>query len=453
MPEKELVTETLCFKIDGEWITEFVRNLFWIEDKPYPECEEILIECLGTDQITLTEKKVIAQEIIEGRKKLVGVNEFTLEDDNENIRPLSVKFEEMRRKLKIRELHDRMNVHMIDFVDPYSTVKSIAGAKKYDVTSIDQCRTWFWYEDNWIEYSYMRPYQPENGILPASQDDTYGGLWLYDYPDIAYDAIIKSSADPADKIMKHDFWKAVYEIITERRGFKSKDFERRNESYLASVRMRKEKEERLKRLYPASYGSSDAAKKQDDDEEICLMPSSSERKIELDSKIKDVIEFTDKWLAENKKPARLAEARKVIQYDTIRHINSALKDEARLSGNHDAMYLILPDNYNEWEGLIAPNGDFYSCDFGGHNAKAYHIICAYPSKFPNLDYENLGDMNMTNALDFILEQGWCATRYLPICGCYINAPKSGRFTKAQKDAIFDAKIKHDVSVDLGIIGY
>jgi hypothetical protein len=118
------------------------------------------------------------------------------------------------------------------------------------------------------------------------------------------------------------------------------------------------------------------------------------------------------------------------------------------------MYQILPDNYEKWEGLISPNGDFYSCDFGGHNVKAYYIMAAFPEKFPNFDYEN-NHLAVSEALDDLLSQGWCATRYLPTIGNYIELPRTelGKCTKAQKDAIFDAKIKHDINVDLGPIGY
>ena len=134
-------------------------------------------------------------------------------------------------------------------------------------------------------------------------------------------------------------------------------------------------------------------------------------------------------------------------------IDSILRDNTYPS-KHDRMYLVLPDEYDEWEGLISPNGDFYSCDFGGHNAKAYFLMSVYPEKFPNIDYENgFSHVDRTNALDELLEHGWCATRYLPTCGAYIQMPANGRVTKAQKDAIFDAKVKHDISVDLSPIGY
>lgn len=41
---------------------------------------------------------------------------------------------------------------------------------------------------------------------------------------------------------------------------------------------------------------------------------------------------------------------------------------------HNLEYNIVPDNIIRWEGLIAPNGDFFSCEFGGHLAKAHYLI-------------------------------------------------------------------------------
>ena len=122
---------------------------------------------------------------------------------------------------------------------------------------------------------------------------------------------------------------------------------------------------------------------------------------------------------------------------------------------HEVDYNIHPDDIDEWEGLIAPNGDFYSCSFGGHNIKAYHLMIAFPTKFGLPDYQSdpsikLMDLNLKadQALDKITALGWCATRFLPSMGHYITLPKLPKqLTKSQKDRIFDAMLKHDVQLD------
>lgn len=92
------------WKVDGEFITQLAREWLWLERKPYEKVEELLLSCLVTDQITDAEKRDIAQQILEGRKKLVGINIFTLEKDGENIRPLS----ELLQKTEV-ELDESMN--------------------------------------------------------------------------------------------------------------------------------------------------------------------------------------------------------------------------------------------------------------------------------------------------------------------------------------------------------
>lgn len=423
------MAEQIGFKVDGSFITDISRTWFWNENRPYEVCEELLLNCLVTDQLTLDERKEIARDILEGKSKLTGINTFTVEDDGENVRPIYKKIDEQTRKIKIQELKFFMDGNMIDFVDPYSVFKDIEKAKDLNVQTYLQCATYFWYEDWAIDKEYLRPYEPGDGMSFANENDnTDAGLWLYHHPDVAYDAIVKCNNGELYNLDFNDFWDAVYDIIKDDKKFSSSFFKKRNENYLAAKRL-----ETVPDIKNLSY---------------------SEKREYNDARVKEVIEFTDKWLSEHEKPDHDDEAYKILQYDEMRHINHALKDDSRLTGNRDRMYLILPDDYEEWEGLIAPNGDFYSCDFGGHNAKAYHIICVYPSKFPNLDYENLSYMDMTNALDRLLEQGWCATRFLPSMGAYINVRTDGKpLTKAQENAIFDAKIKHDISVDLSPIGY
>lgn len=73
----------------GEFLTAIARDWFWNMDKPYKKCEELLLSCMmgGNEE----EKRHVCQDIIEGRKRLVGVNEFELVDDNVHVRSLGQK--------------------------------------------------------------------------------------------------------------------------------------------------------------------------------------------------------------------------------------------------------------------------------------------------------------------------------------------------------------------------
>ena len=428
--------ETISFKVDGGFITDIARTWFWDENKPYEVCEELLFNCLGGTESTRDELKWIAQQIIEGRKKLVGINEFELVDDNENTRPLSVKINNQFRKIGIEKIRTDMHDHMIAYIDPYSTVKSIKAAKEYNVNTFEQCQTWFWYEDDAIQHGYMRPWTPGEGMVLTEGDDTNLGLWLYLYPDIVYDIESETDTTPSDP----DFWDALYEKIKDDSKFQSKWFRKRNENYLAVKRMNQKREDT-----PDIFA---------EDHKDVWLPANDK----MTKAVQPTIELTKEWLKDNPfdKTADAAYQHKhhmfQMAYDVLTE-----RLEAKTLTNDDRIWTLVPDEYEEWEGLIAPNGDFYSCDFGGHNVKAYHLLMAYPEKFPGIDYDNDGlkSIDASNALDDLLKQGWCATRYLPTMGYFIELPKTlrGECTKAQTDAIFDAKIKHDVPVNLSVIGY
>ena len=94
--------EQLHFSMDGEFLTAIARDWFWNMDKPYKKCEELLLSCMtgGNEE----EKRHVCQDIIEGRKKLVGVNEFELVDDNVHVRSLGQKVEELQHKMLVNQI-------------------------------------------------------------------------------------------------------------------------------------------------------------------------------------------------------------------------------------------------------------------------------------------------------------------------------------------------------------
>lgn len=87
--------KTLNWSICGEFICDLARTWFWHENKTYEKAEELLLTALGTDEISLNEKKVIVRDILEGKKKLIGTNTFELVEDNERVRPIQEKVTEL----------------------------------------------------------------------------------------------------------------------------------------------------------------------------------------------------------------------------------------------------------------------------------------------------------------------------------------------------------------------
>lgn len=102
----EAVKRGISYSVDGEFVCDLARRWFWEEEREYEKCEQLLLSCLMTDQVTLEEKKRIVVEILEGRKKLVGVNTLSLVDDGECVRPLYEKIQELRKKELIEKVKE-----------------------------------------------------------------------------------------------------------------------------------------------------------------------------------------------------------------------------------------------------------------------------------------------------------------------------------------------------------
>jgi hypothetical protein len=77
------MSENVFFKIDGEWFTDFIRTLYYADDKSYEDCKEKLLLSLCLEDISNDDKEELAQAIIFGDKKFVGVNSLDLVDDND----------------------------------------------------------------------------------------------------------------------------------------------------------------------------------------------------------------------------------------------------------------------------------------------------------------------------------------------------------------------------------
>ena len=425
--------QVVHFSFDGGWITDLARTWFWDENKPYETCEELLLNSLCTDAISLDERKAIACEIIEGRKKLVGVNTFSLEDDNENVRPIYLKLNEVRRKLDIEKIESDMFSNAIKYVDPWATVKSIRVAKesgshnsvyRSEVRNRYECENYFRYSDEDIDITTGVPYVGSD-VMDNVKNLENGGLWLLDEPEIVYDIV----GDNISEVGKEEFWDKVYDLV------KDNDFlKRRNNRYLA-----------YKRMKDRTEGSEVIEWKSISDSQEC--PSRKLEQIKfLENRLSSIVGNDDT---------------KDIQKFELEMSLDVLK-ECNVETDKDLLYYMKPDDYIKWEGLVAPNGDFFSCSFGGHNVKAYNLILGRSDLFPGIDYSAGSirhglNIDNTNALDELLRQGWCATRYLPYRGQYIYTPEDVGVmkepTKAQKDAIFDAMQVHQIDCDLSKIGF
>ena len=386
--------EALHWKIDGEFICNLARIWFWDENRPYEKSEELLISEMGTDEISLEEKKKIAQDIIEGKKKLVGINTFTLKEDNEKVRLITEKIEELKRKLLIDEIKNHIKLYAIRYVDPYSTVKSFQSAIENNITTYDEVYDYFCFN----EFDYDK----ENNLL-ESHSKTKCGLWLLDHPEIVADYYGKTAPLENSDEAK-EFWESIYNAI---KDIEDDAFKERNKFYTTIMKIKEENRKRKQKYFDKQY-----------------------------QKIKQMYLEIDQ-----KDPMNMTED----------EYTSYLIEQ----NPGDINYRIIPDNYEEFDGLISPKGEFYSCQLGHHNIKAYNIIL---TKFKEFGYQTREEANKSvkidKALDKLILYNWMATRYLPGIGAYLTYREDLNFkaTDEQKDVIWKTIAKHNVYVNyVGVI--
>ena len=202
------------FQIEGEFVCDLARSWFWDEGREYAKCEELLLSCLVTDQINLEEKKKIVVEILEGRKKLVGVNSLSLVDDNARIRPLTDKIEEYRKKEIIRQIEEDIQRRPLAYLDPYSCEQNpsdyrpTSGDLNYDderdirdaygkyLTPYEELRLWAYSVDS---YFYGRRVLP--GFWNESERPYLDqGFYLIERPALVY-KLIGGPVKDTDKLL------------------------------------------------------------------------------------------------------------------------------------------------------------------------------------------------------------------------------------------------------------
>ena len=149
------------FHIDSAFLTDIARSWFWNEKMPYKKSEELLMCCLNTDKLSLEEKKAICKDVIEGRKKFVGIDECQIVDDGKNVRTIDEEIKSGEIENTISDIEDYLlNYHEV---------------KEDDVLN---CGMWLWQRPEFITDICDASKIPEgNSPLVAYKD----GFWRYIY--------------------------------------------------------------------------------------------------------------------------------------------------------------------------------------------------------------------------------------------------------------------------------
>ena len=97
------------------------RDMLWKEGKEIRYCLELVESLLGHPGLSADDRRMIATEILEGRKILKGINEGHLVEDGKQIRSLADLVERQEKELRFHSVKD----HMEQF--PYLYVDHAAG--------------------------------------------------------------------------------------------------------------------------------------------------------------------------------------------------------------------------------------------------------------------------------------------------------------------------------------
>ena len=234
----------LTFQIGGEYVCDLARTRFWEEDRPFEECERLLLGCLIADGVTLEERKNIAIEILEGRKKLVGTNTFQLVEDGEEIRPLSLKFKQYEREDMVRRIQADMEARPLAYIDRFAAPRPLEDYEAIQrwqrgeapepgtvLTQADQVRMYLYAQTSIIGAARLEP-EYYGGERPLDR-----GCYLLSHPGWVYDFI----GEPVSDENEGQLYQKLYEFWTA----KSKEncpapqltfIRARNERYLAAQR-------------------------------------------------------------------------------------------------------------------------------------------------------------------------------------------------------------------------
>lgn len=310
------MTKTIGFKIDCEWLCNFVRQRVYWEGLPFTDGIEQLRASFGCSE-------EIALDILTGRKKVVGINEGYLEDDD-RYEDYKAYLKREENKKKKAELEQDIFLHPLTYFDPFGATWSY---KEFCNRYVDGGVL--------INYEVMQDYFMRPPCEAETDPYLLGGMWSID-PSVA-EKIIHNSAD------KEEFYERLYKIVE---GWLKDDIP---ESLKRRMRIR----QRAYELYKTKHERRE------------------KRMEQILAKGKELAkEEIAKYEEGKRKEARKKAPTYVIDQSTNTY---TLYDGSESYYLRNAKFVPCPEGvFNKW-GIISPDGDFYACDFAGHKGAAFTI--------------------------------------------------------------------------------
>lgn len=305
--------EKIFFKVDCEWLCNFVRQRVFWEGVSFTEGIQLLKESFRTDDAT-------AIAILTGNKKVVGINGGDLVDDNKQKDYLDY-VARTEKQTAMDQLDKDIDLHPFNYMDPFATrwsYREFKGEINKEPTFSDL-----------VKY-FGRP--PCDGTI------TEGGLYSINL-DFIWGLGYKKKITAGDEDQE-EFYKKLYEYWEERLtdGSITSEFEtslikKRQQVYLAWVR-KKEKEL---------------------EEEIAWITG----KKKAESKEEEEKDKHPHWVLSKDKTYDLCKSDEAGGYQS------------------QGKFVPCQEGVFTSYGCISPKGDFYACGFAGHETMAVVLAYQY----------------------------------------------------------------------------
>jgi hypothetical protein len=330
--------------ISLEYICEIARTWLWDEDKPYEQCEKLLLGMMDGNELTRDEKKEIAIQILEGRKIIRGINEGSLEDDGKLIRPLYKLVDKYRERSEAFELQNHIDSHPWLYVDTFCGGFSIANGK-YARGCRDYNRSRM---IEWRKYGQRGNF---NDTFEECNDPLQAGTLLLSQEWFAKKVLGK----PADSE------KEVMEKLTIYYNERLKELKIKGIDYIDMNKYQMRIYERnlyackeYDMIFPYNkpYEKSDLT-----NEGIDYKIVNRKRNIEMEQRMEELTNIRIAEMLEKEKGPRSNEKGWYTQIPECDRRTPEFKGE-----------------YFDMYGWVDTDGTWYSCGFGGHGVKASLII-------------------------------------------------------------------------------
>ncbi len=201
------MTETLSFKIDCEWLCNFIRQRVYWEGMDFQWGLDTLKASFGS----ISDEDAFS--ILTGTKKIVGINGGELVDDNklQDYLDYVTRAEEKRKK---EEFEKHQLMYPLNYIDPFATIHSYKEfsdmhKSKGTIPTLQECKDWFCIQqhDELFEGGvYSLSLADKIIVTEQDKEEFYQKLYLYWKNRLDADISDKDKHRIAIRNRKYELW-------------------------------------------------------------------------------------------------------------------------------------------------------------------------------------------------------------------------------------------------------